>query len=284
MSNMIIKPLTGALGAEVTGIDLTSMTSAEEEALEQAFLEHLVLSIRDQDLTAQSLLDLTLQLGGVGETTYITGLPDYPDVVPVIKEATEKSPVTFGAGWHTDFTFQRCPPSRTLLYAVDVPPTGGDTLYCNLYRAYELLSSGLADALGDLTTIHSAVRSYGPKATLKDHMENMVITNEVNEPEEMEHPCIRVHPVTGNKALWVNPVYTIRFKDMSEAESKPLLDYLNALAVNPSLTCRVTWRPGTLTMWDNRCTQHCATSDYSAHRREMLRTTVAGDQPFGVIH
>ena len=110
-------------------------------------------------------------------------------------------------------------------------------------------------------------------------MENMVINNEVNEPEEMEHPCIRVHPVTGNKALWVNPVYTIRFKDMSEAESKPLLDYLNALAVNPSLTCRVTWRPGTLTMWDNRCTQHYPINAYDGHKRLLHRITLRGDVP-----
>jgi alpha-ketoglutarate-dependent taurine dioxygenase len=284
MSKMTITPLTGAIGAEITGIDLASMTSVEEKALQQAFLDYLVLSIRAQDLDAKSLLDLTVRLGGVGETNYITGLPDYPDVVPVIKEADEKSPVTFGAGWHTDFTFQPCPPSRTLLYAIDTPQAGGDTLYCNLYKAYDLLSPGLATALENLTTIHSAIRSYGPKATLKDQMENMVIVNEDTDPEETEHPCIRVHPVTGRKALWINPVYTIRFKDMSEAESKPLLDYLNALAVSPSLTCRVTWQPGTLTMWDNRCTQHCATSDYAGQRREMLRTTVAGDRPLGVCH
>lgn len=284
MSKLTITPITGAIGAEITGIDLKSMTSEEVEALEEAFLEYLVVCVRDQDLDAQSLLNLTQQLGGVGETIYITGLPDYPDVVPVIKEASEKSPVSFGAGWHTDFTFQRYPPSRTLLYGVDVPPVGGDTLYCNLYRAYELLSPGLAAALENMTSIHSAVRSYGPKATLKDQMENMVIINDDSEPEEMEHPVIRVHPATGKKALWVNPVYTIRFRDMTRAESKPLLDYLNALAINPSLTCRVSWRPGTLTMWDNRCTQHCATSDYADHRREMLRTTVAGDQPRGVAY
>jgi taurine dioxygenase len=282
MTKLTVTPLTGAIGAEITGIDLKSMSAEEESTLEQAFLDHLVVCIRDQELTPTDLLDLTRQFGGIGETQYLTGLQEYPDVVPVIKEADEKSPHSFGAGWHTDFTFQPLPPSRTLLYAIDVPPAGGDTLYCNLYRAYEMLSPGLSAALENMTTIHSAIRSYGPRASLKDHMENMTITNDVNTPTEMEHPAIRVHPVTGRKALWVNPVYTIRFKDMTEAESKPMLDYLNNLAVSPSLTCRVNWKPGTLTMWDNRCTQHCATSDYRDHRREMLRTTVAGDVPIGV--
>ena len=282
MNNMTITPLTGALGAEIENINLKTMSAEEEAALEQAFLDHLVLCIRGQSLDPKSMQELTERLGGTGDTPYLQGLQDYPDVVPLIKEADEKSPHTFGAGWHTDFTFQALPPSRTILYAVEVPEAGGDTLYCNLYRAVELLSPGLLSILENLTAIHSAIRSYGPKATLKNHMENMTITNDENTPLEQEHPVIRVHPVTGRKSLWVNPTYTIRFKDMTEAESKPLLNYLNSLVVNPSLTCRVKWAPGTLTMWDNRCTQHCATSDYQGSRREMLRTTVAGDMPFGV--
>lgn len=277
---LTITPIAGALGAEVTGVDLAKPPAADVQArLDQAFLDHLVLCFRDQVLDPASLLALTERSGGAGETPYLTGLDDYPDVVPIIKEADEKSPLTFGAGWHTDFTFQQRPPSRTLLYGVDVPPYGGDTLYCNLYRAYDALSPGMKEMLGGLTAIHSSTRSYGPNAKLKDHLEHMRIVNESDEPPVMEHPVIRTHPDTGRKALWINPVYTIRFKNMTEAESAPLLKYLNELAVTPSFTCRVRWLPGTLTMWDNRCTQHCATSDYQGHRREMLRTTVAGDTP-----
>lgn len=282
MTTLAITPITGAIGAEISGINLKSMSKGEHEALEQAFLDHLVLCIRDQEMTPSELCDLTESLGGIGETPYLGGLPDHPDVVPVIKEANEKSPLTFGAGWHTDFTFQPQPPSRTILYAVDVPEAGGDTLYCNLYRAYDMLSPGFQKILENMTTVHSAVRSYGPRAGLKNLIQNMTITNDEHEPVERDHPVIRVHPVTGKKALWVNPVYTIRFTDMTEAESKPMLDYLNNLAVNPSITCRVNWKPGTVTMWDNRCTQHCATMDYRGHRREMWRTTVAGDVPVGV--
>ncbi len=280
MADVAITPIAGALGAEVHGVDLAHpLDAATNELVEAAFLEHLVLCFRDQSLDPASLFALTERVGGAGETPYLTGLPDFPDVVPIVKEANEKSPLTFGAGWHTDFTFQTLPPSRTLLYAVDVPPAGGDTLYTNLYRAWDALSPGMKEMLDGMTAVHSSVRSYGPQAKMKDNFENMRIINDEHEPATMEHPVIRTHPETGRKALWINPVYTIRFKGMTEAESAPILKYLNDFAVNPSFTCRVRWKKGTLTMWDNRCTQHCATSDYQGHRREMLRTTVAGDTP-----
>ena len=276
---MKVTQLTGALGAEVEGIDLSELSLSGKKEVDELFTEHLVLCFRNQSMTPASLSALTRQLGGPGETPYLGGLPDYPDVVPVVKEADEKSSNTFGNGWHTDFTFQRKPPARTLLYAVDTPPAGGDTLYANLYEAFSGLSPGMKAALIPLNAVHSAVRSYGPGAILKDQMENMRITNDDEEPTPRLHPVVRRHPVTGRPALWVNPVYTIRFEDMTEAESAPLLDFLNRQAVRPSFTCRVRWQPGTLTMWDNRCTQHCATADYRGHRRECWRTTVAGEVP-----
>lgn len=279
MANLTINPISGSLGAEISGIDVNHLSNAEFDQLEQAFHEYLVLAIRGQKMDPASLHALTERLGGVGETPYLTGLTDWPDVVPIIKEANEQSPLSFGAGWHTDFTFQDCPPSRTLLYAVDIPSVGGDTLYSNLYKAYDMLSPALQDLLQDLNCVHSAIRSYGPQATLRDHLENMEIHNDDQRPIEQVHPVVRQHPVTGRNALWINPTYSIRFEAMTEAESKPLLDYLNQLAINPSLTARLSWQPGTLTIWDNRCTQHCATSDYKGHRREMLRTTVAGEIP-----
>jgi taurine dioxygenase len=280
MSTLQITPITGALGAEVTGIDLSApLSTAQQAELDAAFHAHLVLSFPGQQLDARTLLELTRSQGGVGETPYLTGLPDYPDVVPIIKEATEKSAITFGSGWHTDFTFQAMPPSRTLLYAVDVPVVGGDTLYTNLYGAYDALSTGMQEMLADMTAVHSATRSYGPQARMKEQLESMTIVNAAEEPDTITHPVIRTHPVTGRKALWINPVYTMHFSNMTLAESAPLLKYLNDLAVSPSFTCRVRWHRGTLTMWDNRCTQHCATADYHGQRREMLRTTVAGDVP-----
>ena len=279
---MRIHPLTGALGAEIENVDLNNLTDQTRKQIEIAFHEHLVLVFPGQSLTPATLLALTHELGGPGETPYLQGLADYPDVVPIIKAASERSPVSFGSGWHTDFTFQSEPPSRTLLYAQQTPPHGGDTLFTNLYLAYDALSEGLKNLLAPLNSLHSATRSYGPNSTLQNQLENMVITKETDEPPEQAHPVIRIHDVTGRPALWVNPTYTLRFENMTAAESKPLLDYLNQFVTQPSFTCRVRWQPQTLVMWDNRCTQHCATSDYHGHRREMLRTTVKGARTKGL--
>jgi taurine dioxygenase len=276
---MIIRPLTGLIGAEITGLDMNDLDEVSLAELDRAFAKHLVLCVRDQSLSPSDLVNITNRLGGPGDTPYLTGLKEYPDVVPVVKEADEKSPHTFGAGWHTDFTFQERPPAKTLLYAVDTPVAGGDTLYANLYAAYDALSEGMKTALKSLNAVHSATKSYGPQATLKNHLENMTIINDDQEPDTQIHPVICRHPVTKRPALWINPTYTIRFENMTHEESLPLLDYLNQLIVNPRFCCRVRWEPGTLTLWDNRCTQHCATSDYQGYRREMWRTTVAGQAP-----
>ena len=276
---MIIRPLTGLIGAEITGLDMNDLDEVSLAELDRAFAKHLVLCVRDQSLSPSDLVNITNRLGGPGDTPYLTGLKEYPDVVPVVKEADENSPHTFGAGWHTDFTFQERPPAKTLLYAVDTPVAGGDTLYANLYAAYDALSEGMKTALKSLNAVHSATKSYGPQATLKNHLENMTIINDDQEPDTQIHPVICRHPVTKRPALWINPTYTIRFENMTQEESLPLLDYLNQLIVNPRFCCRVRWEPGTLTLWDNRCTQHCATSDYQGYRREMWRTTVAGETP-----
>ena len=276
---MEVIPMTGALGAEITDIDLTSLTEAELLAVDQAFHDHLVLIFRRQSLDPASLMTLTQRFGGPGITPYLTGLPDFPDVVPIIKEADEKSPKSFGSGWHTDFTFQSEPPSRTLLYAQETPPQGGDTLFANLYLAYEQLSQGLQSFLRPLSAVHSATRSYGPKSTLQNDLENMHIGKDNAEPPEQIHPVIRAHEITQRASLWIKPTYTLRFEGMTQAESEPLLKYLNEWAVQPTFMTRVQWQPGTLVMWDNRCTQHCATSDYHGHRRSMLRTTVQGPVP-----
>jgi len=282
---MEIIPIAKSLGAEVIGAQLVNMDIKTYSSIEEAFSRYLVLCFRDQQLGPGDLVNLAKRFGGVGETPYLSGLKDYPDVVPIVKEANEKSPHTFGSGWHTDFTFQKKPPARTLLYALDVPPKGGDTLFANLQEAYESLSKGMQESLSRLRALHSSIRSYGPNASLKTHLENMTITNEKEEPDFESHPVIRKHPVTGKPALWINPTYTIRFDGMTDQESQPLLDYLNDLITDARFICRVRWKRNSLVMWDNRCTQHSASSDYAGHRREMWRITTVGDIPakFGQI-
>ena len=276
---MEIIPIAKSLGAEVIGAQLVNMDVKTFSEIEKAFSRYLVLCFRDQQLGPCDLVNLARKFEGVGETPYLSGLEDYPDVVPIVKEANEKSQHTFGSGWHTDFTFQKKPPARTLLYALDVPPKGGDTLFANLQDAYESLSTGMQESLSRLRALHSSIRSYGPNASLKNHLENMTITNEKEEPGFESHPVIRKHPVTGKPSLWINPTYTIRFDGMTDQESQPLLDYLNDLITEARFTCRVNWKRNSLVMWDNRCTQHSASSDYAGHRREMWRITTAGDTP-----
>ena len=276
---MEIIPIAKSLGAEVIGAQLVNMDVKTYSSIEKAFSRYLVLCFRDQQLGPCDLVNLARKFEGVGETPYLSGLEDYPDVVPIVKEANEKSQQTFGSGWHTDFTFQKKPPARTLLYALDVPPKGGDTLFANLQDAYESLSTGMQESLSRLRALHSSIRSYGPNASLKNHLENMTITNEKEEPGFESHPVIRKHPVTGKPSLWINPTYTIRFDGMTDQESQPLLDYLNDLITEARFTCRVNWKRNSLVMWDNRCTQHSASSDYAGHRREMWRITTAGDTP-----
>ena len=276
---MEIIPIAKSLGAEVIGAQLVNMDVKTYSSIEKAFSRYLVLCFRDQQLGPCDLVNLARKFGGVGETPYLSGLEDYPDVVPIVKEANEKSQHTFGSGWHTDFTFQKKPPARTLLYALDVPPKGGDTLFANLQDACESLSTGMQESLSRLRALHSSIRSYGPNASLKNHLENMTITNEKEEPGFESHPVIRKHPVTGKPSLWINPTYTIRFDGMTDEESQPLLDYLNDLITEARFTCRVNWKRNSLVMWDNRCTQHSASSDYAGHRREMWRITTAGDTP-----
>mgnify|MGYP003923660085 FL=1 len=285
MSVMEIIPIAKSLGAEVIGAQLVNMDVKTYSSIEKAFSRYLVLCFRDQQLGPRDLVNLARKFGGVGETPYLSGLEDYPDVVPIIKEANEKSQHTFGSGWHTDFTFQKKPPARTLLYALDVPPKGGDTLFANLQEAYESLSTCMQESLSRLRALHSSIRSYGPNASLKTHLENMAITNEKEEPGFESHPVIRKHPVTGKPSLWINPTYTIRFDGMTDQESQPLLDYLNDLITDDRFICRVKWKRNSLVMWDNRCTQHSASSDYAGHRREMWRITTVGDIPtkFGQI-
>ena len=161
---MKIRPIAKSLGAEVINAQLVNMNEKTFSSVEKAFSRYLVLCFRDQRLKPSDLTNLAKKFGGVGDTPYLAGLKDYPDVVPILKEANERSHHTFGSGWHTDFTFQKKPPARTLLYAVDVPPKGGDTLFANLQDAYKSLSIGMQESLCRLRALHSSVRSYGPNA------------------------------------------------------------------------------------------------------------------------
>lgn len=277
---LTVEPLAGSLGARVTGLDLTRpLDDAEVAALRAAILDHLVVVLPDQPMTLDDLERLTDQLGGRDVTPFVDPLPDRPYVIRVIKEATDE--LNFANAWHTDLSYLPAPPAFTLLHAWDVPDRGGDTLFANQYRAFETLSRGLQETLRGLRAVHSAGMAYGTGGYLdqvKDKT-SMAIAPSADAYATQTHPVVVRHPETDREALYLNPVYTTRFEGWSASESQPLLQYLARHSVTENLTCRVRWQRHTLTIWDNRCTQHNALNDYQGVRRELFRTSVRGTPP-----
>jgi taurine dioxygenase len=282
-ANVDIRPLTPDLGAEIQGLDLRQPATAAP-VIREAIANHGVLFVRDQSLSLEQLLAATTALGSILRVPFVKGMDSHPDIIAVLKEADEKRISTFGGTWHTDFSFLPEPPSFTLLYAVELPAVGGDTLWANQYAAYEALSPGLQHLLDPLVAVHTGWPhgTSGPGADAAVSRSIRMVRNDPTADREQSHPVIRVHPVTGRKALFVNPVYTQRFADMTVAESKPLLDFLHQHCIRPEFTCRWRWQKGTLAIWDNRCTLHLAINDYDGARRLLYRTTVAGEAPLAV--
>jgi taurine dioxygenase len=280
--NLKITRLSGALGAEVSGIDLSrQLAPGEVAALRQALTEHLVVTLPEQALSLDDLERVTDDVGGRMVTPFVKPLPDRPYVIRVLKERDDK--LNFANAWHSDLTYLPAPPSFTLLYAQEVPAFGGDTLFQNQYLAYETLSEGLKATLKGLRAVHSAGAAYGTGGYL-DRVKDKMSTEIAPSTEafaETVHPAVIVHPESGRQALFLNPVYTMRFEGWSVADSQPLLQHIYRHATNENFTCRVRWAKGQLTIWDNRATQHNALNDYHGQRREMYRTSVAGSAPVG---
>jgi taurine dioxygenase len=271
-----VRPIAGALGAEIHGVDLSSDLDDEQvAAIRRIWLEHGVVFFRDQKLPPDRFMAFAERFGRPIEYPFVKGIDDYPKIIQVAKYETEK--VNFGGIWHADTTYLPEPPTATLLVAREVPPVGGDTLFANQYLAYETLSEGLKRTLDGLIGVSSSAKADVSK-TREDRVKTSG-TDEVGQEFIAEHPVVRTHPETGRKALYVNIAHTIRFKGWTEAESRPLLDFLFQHQVRPEFTCRFTWQVGSLAMWDNRCTQHNPINDYHGYRRIMHRITLAGGRP-----
>jgi len=269
-----VRPIAGALGAEILGVDSARPLGDEVVTeIRQAFLDHLVIFLRSQKLTPPQQLAFARRFGEPMEYPQLKGLPDCPLITPVIKLAHER--VNFGGVWHSDTTYLARPPMASMLYAVEIPPYGGDTLFANQYLAYEALSEGLKRALAGLAGINTSTKADVSK-TREDRLRDAGAELKVL---IAEHPVVRTHPETGRKALYVNVGHTTHFKNWTERESEPLLDYLFRHQVRPEFTCRFRWEPGSLAFWDNRCTQHNPVNDYHGFKRVMHRVTLAGDTP-----
>lgn len=276
-----LRGLSGALGAEIRGLDLSRPLSGDEQSfLLDAFHRYGVLCIRDQKLTHESHLALAKHFGEPDVHPIANGMEDYPEIIRVLKPAGEQA--FFGTSWHTDNSFFERPSSVTLLYGEQVPPVGGDTVYASMERAWEMLSPALQRFLEPLTAIHSARDAYDPKTTGDaKYKGETAITYRMSDAiyDEVEHPVVRTHPVTGRKSLYVNPMFTDRIVGLSRPESDGLLRMLYDVSLRPEMTCRVRWENGTVTIWDNRWLQHYAIDDYADHERVMYRVTITGSRP-----
>jgi taurine dioxygenase len=276
---MRIEPVTGALGAEVLGVDLAQdLPDALHRAIRAAFLEHGVLFFRDQDLDVPRHKAFASRFGTLFLHPNIQGSKSDPAVIDIVRNAGDTRII--GEDWHSDTPQVPRPPMGSVLYAVDVPAYGGDTLFASQYAAYEALSPGLKSMLDGVRALHSDRRVAGPARDLAQSNARKKQSDEVWRETANYHPVVRTHPETGRKALYVNRQTTIAFEDMTEAESRPLLDYLCLHAHRPEFTCRFRWRMGSVAFWDNRCTQHVAVNDTGMSRRVMRRLQIEGDAPF----
>ena len=275
-----VRPIAGALGAEVSNVDLSQpLGNAVFAEIHQAFLDHLVLFFHGQQLEPGQLRDFAARFGPPSQYPFAEGVDGFPEIIEIVKAEHETE--NFGGGWHSDTTYLERPPLATCLLAKMTPAVGGDTLFANMYLAYDSLSDGMKAMLEGLVGINSASLLSRSGTTTRFGFSAMQGRNEESAEETLaEHPVVRTHPETGKKALYLNALHTKHFKDLTEEESAPLIAYLCRHAVRPEFTCRFGWREGSLTIWDNRCAQHNPINDYHGYKRVMHRVTIEGDRPF----
>jgi taurine dioxygenase len=275
-----VAPLSGALGAEVSGVEFGRLDDATMAEVSRAFADHLVLVFRDLDFAPADQVAFARRLGPVKPWPYAKPMAGFPELTELVSGPADIH--NFGGGWHTDSsTFPR-PPAYTLLYCVACPPAGGDTSWANQYLAWDTLPGEVKAGLDGLRLVHATSKGFG------DHSRSTgapgATTTPVVVPPEHEgleslHPVARTHPVTGRKALYVNAGFAARFEGHTVAESQALMDALAAHGGIAEFTCRVHWRPGTLALWDNRCCLHYAHNDYRGQHRVMRRAVVEGEVP-----
>jgi taurine dioxygenase len=279
-----VAPIAGACGAVVGGIDLaTDLDDAVVAEIRRAVLDHQLVFFRGQRLAPEQQVAFSRRFGPFSPVPFIEPVGGHPEVIAVVREAQESQEFTFGSLWHSDFSFLAQPPFGSILHALEVPPYGGDTLWANQVRAFRSLSPGMQAMLEGLTGIHSAVNAYSPKMqAIHDSFSGMTVRTDDGANALQQHPVVRVHGETGQKALFVSAQYTIGLDGFAPHEAKPILDFLFAHSVRPEWTCRWRWEVGDVAFWDNRCLQHMAMADFTGHRRALHRTTVAGEAPAGV--
>ena len=270
-----IRPLSGAVGAEILGVDIGSdLGDAQFADIVRAYADHGVIFFREQTLTPEQHIAFARRFGEINVNRFFKPVEGYPVIAEVRKEPEQRTNI--GGGWHTDHSYDQAPAMGSILYALEVPPVGGDTLFASMYRAYETLSEGMKRALSDLRAVHSSRHVFGENRKRQQPDVGDRLANPHLATQDAIHPVVITHPLTGRRALYVNPGFTLCFDGWSEEDSRPLLDFLYRHASQPAFTCRFEWRPGSVAFWDNRACWHRALNDYHGHRRLMHRITVEG--------
>lgn len=269
-SNITVSPLTPAIGAEIGNIDLRQVSSDEIADIRAALLEYKVVFFRDQTLTQAEHISFAREFGDLEIHPATPKSQSNPEVLHIAHGPESKGKENF---WHSDVTWREKPSLGSILKAVEVPAVGGDTLFANMVMAYELLPDDIKEAITGQVAVHDIARVFAGR--LNKSAEEL---RERYPP--MEHPVVRTHPETGESVLYVNSAFTSHIKDMEEGDSARLLRKLYRTAANPEIQCRFRWQPGSLAFWDNRASQHFASSDYFPQVRKMERVTIAGDRPY----
>jgi len=273
-----VRPIAGNIGAEIHGVDVSQDLPAETiAAIRAALNEHGVIFFRDQTMTANQHKAFTRRFGEIFIHPNYKGVGEDDEIVTMLRQPGDKKIV--GEEWHADTTMVAEPPMGAILYGIEVPAYGGDTLFANQYLAYETLSDAMKQMIAPLRAIHTDRKVAGPRAGMNAQRSTKVREDDAWQETINLHPVVRTHPETGRKCLFVNHSYTVAFEGMTEEESKPLLDFLLNHGHRPEFTCRFRWEPGSIAFWDNRATKHLAVHDAGPFRRLMRRTQVCGDRP-----
>ena len=272
-NNFKVHPLAGALGAEILDIDLNKINDSIFEEIYKAFVDYQVIGIPNQNLTPDEYLTFGRRWGEIHHYPYMKGLESHPEILEILK--TETDTYAFGNVWHSDGSFTEIPPKATMLYAQELPPAGGDTLFADMYQAYDTLSDKMKNILGSVNGLY--VGDQPLKLGNFSGAKSMKQQDPGKTKVHTHHPIIRTHPDSKNKALYIGG-HAVEIEGMTKEESTPILNYLKAHSTRPEFICRFKWSPGAIAIWDNRCTQHYAVDDYSGVRRRMHRITILGEE------
>lgn len=268
-----VKPLTGVIGAEIFGADVSNPDHFD--SVMDAFAAHGVIVIRDQQITPDEQIAFARRIGPINVNRFFAHVPDHPEIALVLKEPEQKT--VLGERWHTDHSYDQAPAMCSMLHAIETPEYGGDTSFASMYAGFEALSDGLKQTLRGMKAWHSSRHIFGAARREDGEVQD---TGRIGNPElatqDVLHPAVIRHPLSGREALYVNPEFTLTFDGWNKDESQALISYLVQHCTQPEFTCRVRWQPGTITIWDNRATWHKAVNDYPGQRRLMHRITIEG--------